>query len=210
MPVWADPDRSEVAVLTARGRGVSDTAAANQIHRLKMPETIYRKLKELKKLPNNPRFIKDEGFARLCRSIQDNPDYFEARPLILSDRTGELVIIAGNQRYEAAKHLKLQEAPTCLLPDLTEEREREIVIRDNINNGAFDWDCLANEWSDSPLQDWGLAVPDEWLADEGQKTGSTGSESGGLEYRIVIFCEDEQHQAMLLQKLEAEGLKCQL
>lgn len=64
-------------------------------------EIIYRKLEELKKLENNPRTISDEQLDKLKESIRNNPDYFEARPIILSDRTGELIIIAGNQRYDA-------------------------------------------------------------------------------------------------------------
>ena len=69
----------------------------------------YRKLKDIKLLDRNPRTIRDDDFKKLVQSIEANPDYFEARPLILSDRTGELVIIAGNQRYRAAKELKLKE-----------------------------------------------------------------------------------------------------
>lgn len=125
-----------------------------------MTETIYRKLKDLTKLKGNPRFIKDDDFARLCVSVKSNPDYFEARPLILSDRTGELVIIAGNQRFEAAKHLKLKEVPTCLLEGLDEAREKEIIIRDNVSNGSWDFDAIANEWSDFDLASWGLDIPD--------------------------------------------------
>jgi len=126
----------------------------------------YRKLKELKKLPNNPRIIRDKQFKTLCDSIRDNPKYFEARPLILSDRTGELVIIAGNQRYEAAKFLKLKEVPTFLIEGLTEAKEREIIIRDNISNGEFDMSALANEWSDLPLVEWGVDLPEDWLVEE--------------------------------------------
>jgi hypothetical protein len=126
----------------------------------------YRKLNELKKLPNNPRIIRDKQFKTLCDSIRDNPKYFEARPLILSDRTGELVIIAGNQRYEAAKSLKLKEVPTFLIEGLDEAKEREIIIRDNISNGEFDIDLLANEWSDLPLVDWGVDLPEDWLVEE--------------------------------------------
>ena len=120
----------------------------------------YRKLNELKKLPNNPRIIRDKQFKTLCDSIRDNPKYFEARPVILSNRTGELVIIAGNQRYEAAKSLKLKEVPTFLIEGLDEAKEREIIIRDNISNGEFDWDILANDgWDDLPLADWGVDIP---------------------------------------------------
>jgi len=124
----------------------------------------YRKLNELKKLPNNPRIIRDKQFKTLCDSIRDNPKYFEARPIILSDRTGEMVIIAGNQRYEAAKSLKLKEVPTFLIEGLDEAKEREIIIRDNISNGEFDWDILANDgWDDLPLADWGVDLPEDWL-----------------------------------------------
>lgn len=119
-------------------------------------EIIYRKLTELKKLPNNPRTIKKDDMERLKKSIKDNPDYFEARPIILSNRTGELVILAGNQRYEAAKYLKMEEVPTFLLEGLTEAREREIIIRDNVSNGDWDMDTLANEWDTQELTDWGL------------------------------------------------------
>ena len=127
----------------------------------------YRKLTELKKLAGNPRIIKDKQFKTLCDSIRDNPDYFEARPLILSNRTGELVIIAGNQRYEAAKVAKLAEVPTFLIEGLTEAREREIVVRDNISNGEWDMTALREEWNELPFLDWGVSVsPDVDLEKE--------------------------------------------
>lgn len=116
----------------------------------------YRAISELNELEGNPRTIKKDDFERLKKSLQDNQDYFEARPLILSDRTGKLVIIAGNQRYKAAKAIGLTEVPTVLLSGLTEEREREIVIRDNVENGEWDFEILANEWDIESLQDWGV------------------------------------------------------
>lgn len=120
----------------------------------------YRAIAELKELPGNPRTIKKDQFEKLKKSIQDNADYFEARPIILSDRTGELVILAGNQRYKAAKAIGLKEVPTILLPNLTEEREKEIIIRDNVENGDWDMDALANEWDASQLEEWGVEVPE--------------------------------------------------
>lgn len=118
----------------------------------------YRAISELNELEGNPRTIKKDDFERLKKSLQDNQDYFEARPIILSDRTGKLVIIAGNQRYKAAKAIGLTEVPTVLLSGLTEEREREIVIRDNVENGEWDMDILANEWNVDDLKGWGADV----------------------------------------------------
>lgn len=119
----------------------------------------YRAIADLKELPGNPRTIKKDQFEKLKTSIKDNADYFEARPIILSDRTGELVILAGNQRYKAAKAIGLKEVPTILLPNLTEEREKEIIIRDNVENGDWDWDALANEWDANMLDSWGVDLP---------------------------------------------------
>lgn len=133
-------------------------------------EVVYRKLSELKKLPNNPRTIKKDDMERLKKSIKDNPDYFEARPIILSNRTGDLVILAGNQRYEAAKALGMDKVPTFLLEGLTEAREREIIIRDNVSNGDWDMDALANEWDTQELTDWGLDLdwdePDQEVVED--------------------------------------------
>lgn len=119
----------------------------------------YKPIASLKELPGNPRTISKAQFEKLKKSLQDNADYFEARPLILSDRTGELVILAGNQRYKAAKALKMEQVPTITLHGLTEEREREIIIRDNVNNGAWDFDALANEWEPNQLEEWGVELP---------------------------------------------------
>jgi len=123
-------------------------------------QIVYRKTSELEKLGGNPRYIYEDDMARLKQSIQDNPDYFECRPIILSDRTGSLVIIAGNMRYEAARQLGMEEVPTVLMHGLSENREKEIVIRDNVSNGRWDYDILANEtWGTTEdLGDWGVDI----------------------------------------------------
>lgn len=118
-------------------------------------EVIYRKIESLSKLENNPRRITPEDMERLKESIRNNPDYLEAHPIVLSDRTGELVIIDGNQRYEACVQIGYDEVPTALLHGLTEEREREIIIRANVNNGKWDLSKLF-EWDYSELMDWGV------------------------------------------------------
>jgi ParB-like chromosome segregation protein Spo0J len=163
----------------------------------------YRKLKDLNKLEGNPRIIKDDDFQKLCTSIKANPDYFEARPLILSNRTGQLVIIAGNQRYEAAKHLGLKEVPTYLIEGLTEEREREIIIRDNVNNGQWDWEQLANTWSAEQLKDWGVDVPvfeEAVEADEAKPISSILS---------VVFQSEEQLEKAEIDIIELIDSKYQ-
>lgn len=147
-----------------------------------MPEIVYKKPTRLKLLGNNPRQIKDASFQQLCESLERNQDYFAARPLILSNRTGEEVVIAGNMRLRAAKKIGLKEVPTILLSGLTEEREAEIAIRDNVNNGAWDYDILANEWDDFPLADWGLDIPGLGFAD----TDGAEEETEPAELKVTL------------------------
>ncbi len=146
----------------------------------------YRLLSELTLLPDNPRYANDKGFSRLCDSIKRNPELFEARPLLLSDRLGHLVIIAGNRRYNAAIHNGLKEAPTILLSGLTEAKEREIIIRDNVNNGDWNFDILANNWEAKDLADWGV-IQEDWA----QPLDSPKLPKSNLTFKVKCSSEEE-------------------
>lgn len=167
----------------------------------------YRAIKDLKELPGNPRIIKKDQFEKLKTSIKDNADYFEARPIILSDRTGELIILAGNQRYKAAKAIGMTEVPTILLPNLTEEREKEIIIRDNVENGDWDWDMLFNEWDTDKLQEWGVnnikqSIQDEKDITENPPTIVTSFITFDYSDEIQLAITDETAMALMDQMVK--------
>jgi len=166
-------------------------------------ETQYRPLKDLHKLEGNPRQIRDKQFQILVQSIKDNPDYFEARPIILSNRTGKLVIIAGNQRYEAAKVAGLKEVPTCLLEGLTLEREREIIIRDNISLGQFDMDILANEWEVEDLEAWGVELGMQKSIDEFDEEFNKYN-NDNCEYPIVARYSEKYNAFVIISTNEID------
>ena len=137
------------------------------------------KLSELKKLEWNPRTIKKEDLDKLTKSIEKFW-VIEWRPFLVSNRTGENIIIWGNQRYEVCKKLGIKEVPVHIMEWISEEEEKEIIIRDNISNWEWDWDILANEWDKEELEEWGLDVQfetvepeaeeDDFEVDEGIKT----------------------------------------
>ena len=163
----------------------------------------YRPLEALTPLENNPRWIKNDDFERLCASIQNNPELFEAQPIILSDRTGELVIIAGNQRYKAAKEVGLKEVPTVLLSGLTETKEKEIIIRTNVTNGRWDWDALANgSWDTVGLGNWGVDV--SFMGDINSETTDIDSlfeeisteEKKGKDFKIEIIVPNDNEEQL--------------
>lgn len=114
----------------------------------------YRPIEDLNLLEQNPRTITKDNMDRLVESIKRNAEYFEARPIICSDRTGKNVVIAGNQRLRAAQIIGMKEVPTIVIKGLTPEQEREIIIRDNVELGDWDMDILADEWDIQELHDW--------------------------------------------------------
>ena len=121
---------------------------------------------ELKENPDNPRLIKDAAFKKLVKSLKDCPELFDARPCLVSNRTGENIILGGNMRFKSAQELKWKEVPVIIMEGLTEAQEREIAIKDNATAfGEFDWDALANSWDDLPLDEWGVDLPEGWMAD---------------------------------------------
>jgi hypothetical protein len=118
------------------------------------------KLSQIKPNPGNPRLIKDERFAKLCKSIQDAPKFMALRPIIID---GEGMILGGNMRYKALLHLGYKEVPdewVKCAEDLTEEERRRFIISDNVGFGEWEWETVANEWDVEELADWGLDVPD--------------------------------------------------
>jgi hypothetical protein len=42
--------------------------------------------------------------------------------------------------------------------NLTEEQEREFIIKDNVWFWEWDYDLLANEWDSEELEGWGLDI----------------------------------------------------
>jgi len=117
------------------------------------------KLSEIRINPGNPRLIKDAKFRKLCRSIKEFPRMMELRPIIV-DADG--MILGGNMRYQALRHNGMTEIPDSWVKraeELTEAQKREFIIKDNVGFGEWNFDILANEWVNLPLDDWGLDMP---------------------------------------------------
>ena len=118
---------------------------------------------QIEGLPQNPRFIKDNRFKQLVKSIEDAPEMLDYRTLLVFPHEKKYVVIAGNMRFRACKELRYKELPCYVLPEETPaEKLREYAIKDNIGFGADDWDILMNEWDTQELKEWGMEMPDDW------------------------------------------------
>jgi len=113
------------------------------------------KISEVKVNPNNPRLIKDDKFKKLVQSVKDFPEMLKIRPIVVNK---EMIILGGNMRFKACKEAGLKEVP-IIITDLSEEQQKEFLIKDNVSGGEWDWDILANEWNAEELNEWGLDLP---------------------------------------------------
>lgn len=115
------------------------------------------KVSKLKPNPQNPRVIRDAKFTKLKQSIQDFPEMMTLRPMVVSNGH----VIGGNMRLKAIIDLGIKEVPEewVKYEDLSEEKEKEFIIKDNVGFGEWEWDTLANEWDEVDLANWGLDVP---------------------------------------------------
>jgi hypothetical protein len=118
--------------------------------------TIRVALSSIKPNPDNPRIIKDDKFRKLVESIRSFPEMLELRPIVVN---ADNVVLGGNMRLKACQAAGLTEVPIILASGLTDEQQREFIIKDNVGFGEWDWDTLANEWDADLLDQWGLDVP---------------------------------------------------
>lgn len=142
------------------------------------------KISEVKVNPNNPRIIKDDNFKKLVKSVIDFPEMLHLRPIVVNK---EMVILGGNMRYKACIEAGIKEVPVIIAKDLTPEQENEFLIKDNISGGEWDWDVLANEWSNEKLVEWGLNI---WEISDDIKLDDYFEENGDSEkdqkFKIVL------------------------
>lgn len=156
-----------------KGKNVSQTAA-------RINEELFNRLGSYQKiditklefnegqiegLSKNPRYLKENEYEKLKKSLTDSPEFLEYKPLMVyAMDNGNYVTICGNMRLRVA--LKLREeghtefdAIPCVIlkADTPIEKIKEYAIKDNVQAGNWDWDELANgEWETDDLQDWGV------------------------------------------------------
>lgn len=117
-------------------------------------------ISKIKTNPDNPRIIKDYKFSKLVKSIREFPKMLELRPIIVNNK---FVILGGNMRFKACIEAGLDKVHIVKADELSEEQQREFIIKDNVGFGEWDWDLLGNQYEYQQLEDWGLdAIKHDW------------------------------------------------
>ena len=144
------------------------------------------KISKVKPNETNPRFIKDSKFKKLVKSIKEFPEMLKLRPIVVNK---DMVVLGGNMRLKACKEAGLKEVYILKADDLTEEQQKEFIVKDNVGFGEWDWDILANEWDAYLLEDWGLDVPsiDDFTGVEEQEIEFSEYLDEAHNYVVLLF-----------------------
>jgi DNA modification methylase len=140
-------------------------------------------ISKVKANPNNPRIIKDEKFKKLIKSIQEFPQMLEIRPIVVNE---EMIVLGGNMRLKACQEAGLKEVHIIKASELTEEQQKEFIIKDNVGFGEWDWNDLANNWDSDKLEEWGLDIPGFEAEVLEAEEDNFAAPDGGIETDIVI------------------------
>lgn len=161
---------------------------------------------QIENLKPNPRFIKDDKFQKLVQSIKELPEMLEYRPILVCPHKGKYIAIGGNMRLRALDELKYKEVwCEILAEDITVEQMNEIIIKDNLGYGSWDWDMIANNWDTEVLEGWGMDVdfidaePEEEEEREEVKTT-----------KLIVECDEVDKLAALFEELQGRDFKCKL
>jgi hypothetical protein len=162
------------------------------------------KISEVKRNPNNPRLIKDDKFAKLVKSIKEFPKMLEIRPIVVN---ADMIVLGGNMRLKACKEAGLKEVSIIFADDLTDEEQKQFIIKDNVGFGEWDWDMIANEWESDLIEDWGLDIPiDETLNIENDFNNLDNPYTGKVEAPKYEPSEEKPQFVELYDKTKFEIL----
>jgi len=120
------------------------------------------KLSKVKNNPNNPRLIKDDKFKKLVNSIKEFPEMLKIRPIVVNE---EMIVLGGNMRLKACRAAGLKEVFIIKASELTEEQQREFIIKDNSGFGEWNEKELLADWDIKKLNEWGLDIENKDPAD---------------------------------------------
>lgn len=164
-------------------------------------ETV--KINEIKPNPNNPRVVKDEKFKKLVKSIKDFPQMLNIRPIVVND---DMIVLGGNMRLKACKEAGLTELPIIKASQLTEDQQREFIIKDNLGYGEWDWQMIAAEWNAEQLTEWGMDVPDFKTEAEAQEDDYEMPEQVTTDIVLGDLFEIGQHRLLCGDSTNADDV----
>jgi site-specific DNA-methyltransferase (adenine-specific) len=96
------------------------------------------------------------------------------------------MVLGGNMRLKACLEAGLTDVPVIHANNLSEEKKKEFIVKDNVGYGEWDWDDLANNWDALELTEWGLDIPNFDVNNLEAEEDDFAVPDGGIETDIVL------------------------
>lgn len=129
-------------------------------------------------LPRNPRSWTQTDIDRMVRSMEEDPDFIEERPVLAVPGPDETLVVFCHNLYTKGAQVSGRKSVACVtyFPESEEDREtiRRRALKDNGSFGSWDTEILANEWEFETWDLEAMGIPD-WI------TGGAGKDAAGNE-----------------------------
>lgn len=151
-------------------------------------ETKLYPIEQLTPHSENPRVIDEYKFESVKQSILDFPEMMAIRYIVINAKNQ---ILCGNMRYRACLELGHTEIPAMQV-DLTEEQEKELIIKDNLSYGEWHWEMLESDWNMNLVDKWlGKETIDYSALDYEDLTEQVENMTSGVKHAIQIQVDAE-------------------
>lgn len=158
---------------------------------------------DLKPYERNPRRISKEAFARLVSDIRLNG--YHQRIIA----TPDLRVIGGHQRIKALQEIGLKRIKV-LTPsrDIPPAQFREMLVKDNLPFGDFDFDMLSADFDPDELIEWGM--PAAWLGSAVADAEENSDDEMNVGEAFTVTCEftSSKEQMKFFREIKSRGIVC--
>jgi len=162
---------------------------------------IERKISDLIPADYNPRELTKKQKTDLRKSLTD---FGFVNPILVNvNEARKNIVIGGHQRLKIWEELGNKKVP-CVEVDLSFEKEKELNIRLNRNNGQWDMDLLSANFSEKDLLDWGFETEDLLKA-----FGDEEKEEEDGEVKFSEFLNESNNYVVLFFDNDIDWLQAQ-
>lgn len=167
---------------------------------------------QIEGIPKNPRKIDVTDFEKLKRSLIEDPEFMQARELLVTPHGNKFVVIGGNMRYKAIKDIGWSEAP-CKIMEFDANDDEKIktlrlrLLKDNGFFGRNDHDELSANFDEDELFVSGTDMPEIKIEEPGETTGTDISD---ISTKLIVECADVGQLRDLYIELQNRQFVCTL
>lgn len=176
---------------------------------MKKQELKMWPLEKFVEYEKNPR-VNDHAVDKIASAIKE----FGFRVPMLAKSSG--LIVDGHLRLKAARKLGMKTIPVLLADDMSDKQIKAFRISVNKMADLADWDYdllriemgeLNASGFDMGLLGFGDRELVKFMAAYGAPDTSPQL-TDGFKFSVIVGAKDEADQARLIERFEAEGLKC--